>query len=60
MTEMTDKLSELLESLNRHGCGAMAPTERRHLRDLCRLIADKLDPDAPPGGPIKVWGSQDE
>ena len=49
---IADKIAALIQAVNREGFESMRPAERRHLRDLCRYIADKADPDVPP--PVKA------
>jgi len=44
---IVQKIAALVESLRREGFETMAPADRRHLRDLCRFIANKADPDLP-------------
>lgn len=61
--EIEAHITALQQAVDR-GCGAIPSADRRHLRDLCLVIAGKLDPDAPPrtdaNGAIRPWGSQDE
>jgi hypothetical protein len=42
------KTAALLAWLKGYDFTTMKPADRRHLRDLCRFIADRADPDAPP------------
>ena len=44
---VADQIAVLLEALKGASFEGMRPAQRRHLRDLCRYIADKADPDAP-------------
>jgi hypothetical protein len=45
---VVDKIAALVEALELDGFEEMRPAERRRLRDLCRFIADKADPDKLP------------
>jgi hypothetical protein len=44
---VAEKIAALVESLRREGFETMPPAQRRHLRDLCRFIAARADPDMP-------------
>lgn len=41
------KIAALVEALRGESFEGMRPADRRHLRDLCRFIAAKADPDIP-------------
>lgn len=39
------RIAALVEALRLEGFDDMRPADRRHLRDLCRFIANRADPD---------------